>query len=172
MAPPTRGAGAPGEGARFLVGLARSGVHCGRCLLVAVGCPLGPAVLAPLAPHPREPTGRPALCQSGRRAVPEPPSAATPCLRFLPRGGPQARPAPAARLLPIWECHDRLSPRRCSTQAAPKGATTMSTATPAEVIPSPRTGQEEVRVYFHSPILYWWPAWAAGLLMALWTALD
>jgi hypothetical protein len=24
----------------------------------------------------------------------------------------------------------------------------------------------------HSPLLYWWPVWAVGLLIALWTALD
>lgn len=24
----------------------------------------------------------------------------------------------------------------------------------------------------HSPLLYWWPVWAVGFLMALWTWLD
>lgn len=31
---------------------------------------------------------------------------------------------------------------------------------------------EEVTIYSHSPILYWWPVWVLGLAMALWTAID
>jgi hypothetical protein len=30
----------------------------------------------------------------------------------------------------------------------------------------------EFRLYAHSPLLYWWPVWAIGLAMALWTYLD
>jgi len=49
----------------------------------------------------------------------------------------------------------------------------MSTATtPAKAAPAPDAGQEEIRIYFHTPILYWWPVWAVGLVMALWTAVD
>jgi len=29
-----------------------------------------------------------------------------------------------------------------------------------------------LRIYTHSPILYWWPVWAVGFLMALWTVVD
>src|SRR6516165_11905661 len=31
---------------------------------------------------------------------------------------------------------------------------------------------EEVRLYSHSPIFYWWPVWLVGYLMALLTYLD
>ncbi len=49
----------------------------------------------------------------------------------------------------------------------------MSTAT----IPEEKRGQAgspppDLRIYSHSPILYWWPVWAVGLVMALWTYLD
>jgi hypothetical protein len=30
----------------------------------------------------------------------------------------------------------------------------------------------DVKIYSHSPILYWWPVWAVGFLLALVTALD
>lgn len=30
----------------------------------------------------------------------------------------------------------------------------------------------DIRIYTHSPLLYWWPVWAVGLLMALWTYLG
>jgi hypothetical protein len=32
--------------------------------------------------------------------------------------------------------------------------------------------QPDIRIYSHSPLLYWWPVWAVGFLMALWTYLD
>ena len=47
----------------------------------------------------------------------------------------------------------------------------MSAAAPTKVISVPRQA-EEIKIYFHSPILYWWPVWAVGLLMALWTSFD
>jgi hypothetical protein len=31
--------------------------------------------------------------------------------------------------------------------------------------------QRDLKVYMHSPLLYWWPVWAIGFLMALWTFL-
>jgi lysylphosphatidylglycerol synthetase-like protein (DUF2156 family) len=40
---------------------------------------------------------------------------------------------------------------------------------PVRVVPP---AQEEVRVYSHSSIFYWWPVWAVGLLMGLLTLLD
>lgn len=49
----------------------------------------------------------------------------------------------------------------------------MSTATAAA--PPNKFSQPvppELRIYSHSPILYWWPVWAIGFLMALWTYID
>jgi hypothetical protein len=34
------------------------------------------------------------------------------------------------------------------------------------------SGQVEIKLYSHSPILYWWPVWAIGLLMAFLTYVD
>jgi hypothetical protein len=47
-------------------------------------------------------------------------------------------------------------------------ASTPTPALPATGSPSRR----ELRIYMHSPLLYWWPVWAVGFLMAAWTALD
>jgi hypothetical protein len=44
--------------------------------------------------------------------------------------------------------------------------------TPVKVISGPATQEEEIKIYWHSPILYWWPVWLAALLMAAWTMLD
>lgn len=47
----------------------------------------------------------------------------------------------------------------------------MSTEAPVKVISS--TAQEEpITIYGHSPVLYWWPVWVVGFVMALWTYLD
>lgn len=35
-----------------------------------------------------------------------------------------------------------------------------------------RTAPREVKVYMRSWLLYWWPVWAIGYLMAAWTLLD
>ncbi len=32
--------------------------------------------------------------------------------------------------------------------------------------------QDDIRIYMHSPLLYWWPVWAVGFVMALWTLLG
>jgi hypothetical protein len=32
--------------------------------------------------------------------------------------------------------------------------------------------EEAIKIYSHSPILYWWPVWAVCFLMALWTYID
>jgi hypothetical protein len=32
--------------------------------------------------------------------------------------------------------------------------------------------QPDIRIYSHSPLLYWWPVWAVAFLMAFWTYLD
>src|SRR2546427_8335600 len=49
----------------------------------------------------------------------------------------------------------------------------MSTAhespTPVRVTPP---AQEEVRIYSHSSLFYWWPVWAAGFIMGLLTAFE
>lgn len=33
-------------------------------------------------------------------------------------------------------------------------------------------GPPDLKIYMHSPILYWWPVWAVGFLAAAWTYLD
>jgi hypothetical protein len=48
----------------------------------------------------------------------------------------------------------------------------MSTATPMKAVPGPDTQAGEIKLYSHSPLLYWWPVWAAGFVMALWTYFD
>jgi len=40
-------------------------------------------------------------------------------------------------------------------------------ATPA--VPPPDNTPDEIRVYSHSNVFYWWPVWAIGFLMGLWT---
>src|SRR5262245_23612826 len=52
----------------------------------------------------------------------------------------------------------------------PTGAT-MATTTNS-VTAAADHGEEEVRLYSHSAILYWWPVWAVGFLMALLTYLE
>lgn len=50
----------------------------------------------------------------------------------------------------------------------------MSTAPvvqPTPVIPVPPS-QQEIRVYSHSSLFYWWPVWAVGFLMAILTLAD
>jgi hypothetical protein len=47
-----------------------------------------------------------------------------------------------------------------STAPAPTGSKTKSAA------------PHELRVYMHSWLLYWWPVWAVGYLMAAWTLID
>ncbi|MBO0696974.1 MAG: hypothetical protein J2P46_01140 [Zavarzinella sp.] len=47
----------------------------------------------------------------------------------------------------------------------------MSTAT-ALPSASRRAPPREMRVYSHTGLLFWWPVWAAGFLMALWTLLE
>lgn len=44
------------------------------------------------------------------------------------------------------------------------------TTQPATTIPT--AAKQELKVYMHSPLLYWWPVWAGGFVMALWTWLD
>ena len=51
----------------------------------------------------------------------------------------------------------------------------MSTAVPpGTVAPEVETAvpDEEIRIYGHSNLFYWWPVWAVGFLMALLTYLD
>lgn len=35
-----------------------------------------------------------------------------------------------------------------------------------------RPTRREIKVYMHSPFLYWWPVWAVGFVMAGWTYLE
>ena len=39
---------------------------------------------------------------------------------------------------------------------------------PAEVPPA----LDEIRIYSHSPLFYWWPVWLFGFLLALLTLMD
>jgi hypothetical protein len=48
----------------------------------------------------------------------------------------------------------------------------MSTAIPESELHVAGASQPDLKLYAHSPLLYWWPVWAVGLLMALWTYLD
>ncbi|MGL4549722.1 MAG: hypothetical protein ACRC33_00935 [Gemmataceae bacterium] len=48
----------------------------------------------------------------------------------------------------------------------------MSTATAPTNRQHSTDTEPELRIYSHSPVLYWWPVWAVGFLMALWTYLD
>jgi hypothetical protein len=48
----------------------------------------------------------------------------------------------------------------------------MATATPQNQARRSRNSPQEVKVIMHSALLYWWPVWVVGFLMALWTYLD
>ena len=48
----------------------------------------------------------------------------------------------------------------------------MSTAPETSVIKVTPPGDEEVRIYSHSSLFYWWPVWAVGLLMGVFTLAD
>jgi lysylphosphatidylglycerol synthetase-like protein (DUF2156 family) len=48
----------------------------------------------------------------------------------------------------------------------------MSTAPETSVIKVNPPGDEEVRIYSHSSLFYWWPVWAVGLLMGFLTLAD
>jgi lysylphosphatidylglycerol synthetase-like protein (DUF2156 family) len=48
----------------------------------------------------------------------------------------------------------------------------MSTAPETSVIKVTPQGEGEVRIYSHSPLFYWWPVWAVGLLMGFLTLAD
>ena len=45
----------------------------------------------------------------------------------------------------------------------------MATAAPSAVVPGLPDIHSDVKIYSHSPLLYWWPVWVAGYLMALLT---
>jgi len=48
----------------------------------------------------------------------------------------------------------------------PAGVTELTKASPID------NSETEIRIYSHSPILYWWPVWLVGFVMALLTYLD
>jgi hypothetical protein len=48
----------------------------------------------------------------------------------------------------------------------------MATTAPDKRVLNSTSTPPELKVYSHSPLLYWWPVWAVGFLMALWTWLD
>jgi hypothetical protein len=47
----------------------------------------------------------------------------------------------------------------------------MTTAT-APVQSSRDASPQELRVYTHTGLLFWWPVWAIGFAMALWTLVE
>ena len=51
----------------------------------------------------------------------------------------------------------------------------MSTSAPSTAPPVPvhtPSGQRELKLIGHSPLFYWWPVWACGFFMAVWTAAE
>ena len=48
----------------------------------------------------------------------------------------------------------------------------MSTVSPPAHHPTHQAANTELRVYSHSGLLYWWPVWAVGFLMAAWTLVE
>jgi hypothetical protein len=49
----------------------------------------------------------------------------------------------------------------------------MATSQPDKAAPGlHRTDQRAIRIISHSMLFYWWPVWAAGFLLAFWTALT
>jgi hypothetical protein len=52
--------------------------------------------------------------------------------------------------------------------AAPVAATPVAAAPPREVFSEPVHAQvrEEIRIYSHSPLAYWWPVWLVGFILA------
>ncbi len=48
----------------------------------------------------------------------------------------------------------------------------MASATPQHAARTLGSPPQELRILMHSPLLYWWPVWVVGFLMALWTYLD
>src|SRR5207237_354537 len=43
---------------------------------------------------------------------------------------------------------------------------------PGSSLPSVTPPINEIRVYQHSQLFYWWPVWACGFVMAIWTFID
>jgi|SRR5579883_640505 len=51
----------------------------------------------------------------------------------------------------------------------------MSTTAPSTAPPTPAPpppGPREIKLIGHSPLFYWWPVWAFGFFMAIWTAAE
>jgi hypothetical protein len=48
----------------------------------------------------------------------------------------------------------------------------MATATPEQAFSPPREREQELKIIMHTGLLYWWPVWFVGFLMAAWTAFD
>ncbi|MBL8867845.1 MAG: hypothetical protein JNK93_19985 [Planctomycetia bacterium] len=42
----------------------------------------------------------------------------------------------------------------------------------APAAPTPPAGPREIKLISHSTLFYWWPVWAFGFFMALWTSLE
>lgn len=48
----------------------------------------------------------------------------------------------------------------------------MATATPDKPLTISAITPLDLRIYSHSALLYWWPVWVVGFVMALWTCFD
>jgi hypothetical protein len=48
-----------------------------------------------------------------------------------------------------------------------------STPIPPTTSPVPQLlSRRDLKIHMHSPLIYWWPVWAVGLVMAAWTYFD
>ncbi len=61
-----------------------------------------------------------------------------------------------------------------ATPTAPPGTVTPTTAVPTTppLAAAPPVPDQEIRVYGHNNLFYWWPVWAVGFLMAFLTYVD
>lgn len=48
----------------------------------------------------------------------------------------------------------------------------MATSSQPQVDTGAHTAVPEMRIYTHTGLLYWWPVWFVGLVMALWTVIE
>jgi hypothetical protein len=49
---------------------------------------------------------------------------------------------------------------------------TAPSSKPGSSLPTGPEPLKEIRIYQHSQLFYWWPVWACGFIMALWTWID
>lgn len=64
--------------------------------------------------------------------------------------------------------HDTTSPQSRPPDQSAAGPTRSVQAQPAPLPEKPKP-MSELKVYSHSSLVYWWPVWAVGYLMAILT---